>query len=355
VARDCGTLLLLALAVSAAVCAACTGRKIDSVGGSRNGSVGGGFSVGGVAGAGGAPQRVPPLSVPSASADAGVARPIDGATCFDESTRNAQDLTSRECLSCLCSVAPAPTAACDRDCWTLLDCVTRSGCDSENTQCILERCTELLGGVPQLAMSGMLAQGVPFMPCMMPCIANVSEDQDGGTVVPPRFNCEPPRAEPDTALVGESIALRWASGEEPDEYALSVEPWGSVGSFQGTAESGDAGTRVFRCDAPGTALISIVSDQCIAPVEVVVTCLAPEGTSCCPIEPIGADALDRCVQLGGSPPCFRGCDCLRNGGTYSAEPDAQGCLQWQLRPSRDSAEHLVCLDEAGNPSPDPRN
>jgi hypothetical protein len=86
-----------------------------------------------------------------------------------------------------------------------------------------------------------------------------------------------------------------------------------------------------------------------------VTCSAPQGTSCCPIDPIGENTSRRCTELGGSPPCFRGCDCLRNGGVYYTEPDAQGCLQWRLRPSRDSEEHLVCLDEAGNPSPDPRN
>jgi hypothetical protein len=296
---------------------------------------------------------LPPLTFPAR--DAGAMAPIDAPACLSMSARNAQGLANPECLKCLCSIAPEPTVSCDHDCWTLLSCIQRSPCRDGDTACIIDRCSPSLGGVAELASAGMFVQQLPFKECSMVCTPpamDAGADEDGGSSAPPRVNCEPLVADPASVHVGESIALHFDPAVQPGEYTLAVMPWGSVGTIHGDA----AGNPTFRCDAPGSAVVAFESETCTAALSsVFVTCWPLEGASCCPIDPIGEDATGRCSQLGGSPPCFLGCDCLRNGGAYYTEPDAQGCLQWRLRPSRDSDEDLVCLDEAGNPSPDPRN
>jgi len=351
VSRCCDAVLLLAFAVTAALCAACVDRDNDGFSGGLAPSVPPPF------GSSGGPTRpggsLPPLTFPAR--DAGAMAPIDVPSCLSNSAKNAQGLATPDCLKCLCSIAPEPTVACDHDCWTLISCVQHSSCRDGDTACIVDRCTAPLGDVARLASAGMFVQQIPFKECSMICTRpamDAGADEDGGSSAPTRVDCEPLVAEPESVQVGESIALRFDPAVQPGDYTLSVAPWGSVGSIHRDA----AGSSTFRCDAPGSAVIAIESDACTATLSsVFVTCVPQEGSSCCPIDPIGESATGRCTQFGGSPPCFLGCDCLRNGGVYYSEPDAQGCLQWRLRPSRDSEEDLVCLDEAGDPNPDPRN
>jgi hypothetical protein len=257
-------------------------------------------------------------------------------------------LIGAACAECTCSRAPEAALACDRTCWTLIACVLGSGCATADVDCIVQRCSEPLGGPNALVGAAAVAREVPIVECMAACTGG-NPDEDGGA--PSRVSCAPPRAEPASARVGESIALILDPAVRPGQFTLSVTPWGSVGSLQ-IAD----GEQRFLCKAPGTADIAVESDACdVNPAHVAVTCTEPDGGSCCPIDPLGENAAGRCSELGGSPPCMRGCDCLRNGGVYYTETDAQGCLGWVLRPTLESEEHLVCLDEDGNPAPDPRN
>lgn len=198
-------------------------------------------------------------------------------------------------------------------------------------------------------MASTMVQSLPLDECSDTCLAP-DGDEDAGPAPPVPGACAPLRAEPTSAQVGEQVSLRFDPAVTPGTYSLSVRPWGTVGSLHTV----DDGSKTFRCDAPGVADITLTADGCDQPSAVRVTCRPQPGSACCSIDPLD-DGAARCAQLGGSPPCFVGCDCLRNGGVYYTETDPQGCLQWQLRPTRDSAEHLVCLDEAGNESPDPRN
>ena len=299
--------------------------------------------------------RTPPSIAPTQPVTAGApSQPpppvtVDSKTCQKLAEDNGGGLVSPDCAQCLCEFAPGPTAQCSPDCWGLMGCVVRSGCAQADTSCVVNSC--LSGEFAQRGAATMDAQSVPIDECRRECLASLAGGgvPGAGVAVPPRRDCTPLRASAKRANVGESIELSWDAAIAPGTFTLAVSPWATVGSLHEV----DGRTR-FRCDAAGTATITLDNDVCVdGAFGVDVQCVASEAAACCPIGALD-DPGERCVDLGGSPPCFRGCDCLREGGVYYTEPDANGCLRWVLRASLQSSEALICLDEAGQPAPDPR-
>lgn len=333
------------LAVCSLVAAAC-GDDAPEVSGSSSG----------FAGAGGSPQLNPPGQVvnpvpmqtppgfpvqPPPVSGGTVAPP---STCEGTALENGRGFVSRRCADCVCGIQPMSTFACTRDCWTLAFCAADAGCDAGDLMCVAQRCNATGDVNVGISAAAMQIASVPFAECSAECFG------EPGSKPPAQTACEPLRAEPASAAVGDTIALAWDPLIGDGEYNLSVTPWASVGSLREVD-----GRMRFRCDAPGEATIAFDSDRCAnAPLSVTVKCTAREDMSCCPIQPLG-EGGGSCSELGGSPPCLVGCGCLRDGGAFYTELDAQGCLQWVLRPALDSAEHLVCLDQDGNPNPDPRH
>ena len=295
-------------------------------------------------------RSTPPRSEPPAVGGADPDAPL--ASCESAVAMRSQGFASSECAACLCARAAQASTECTVDCWSVIQCVIHFGCGRGDVGCAVEHCGNGLCGfahcdgenaIERFSSGGTLAQQVPVRECSSECLPL----PDGGVTADA---CAPLRAEPATAMVGESIALAWDERVGAGEFALSVTPWATVGSLRAL----DAG-HAFRCDAPGRAIIELVSDRCDTPLQVEVECLARPDAQCCAIEPLAEAGASGCSALGGSPPCLRGCGCLREGGVYYTEIDAQGCLQWVLRPALDSPDHLVCLDEAGQPAPDPRH
>jgi hypothetical protein len=254
---------------------------------------------------------------------------------------NGRGFASRTCADCLCAANPMTTIACSRDCWTFAFCVAQSDCASADVDCIVKRCNQT-GEVPGISDAVNGATNAPFAQCQRECF-----DPDA---LPERVECEDLRSDVPRALVGESIALSWDAEVGEGQYSISLTPWANVASLHEVD-----GRTLVRCDAPGAVTVELESDRCgndVAPLKL--ECAAQPGSECCPIDPLGEMGF-ACSELGGSPPCHVGCSCLRDGGVFYTEADAQGCLQWVLRPAVDSDEHLVCLDREGNPSPDPRH
>ena len=169
-------------------------------------------------------------------------------------------------------------------------------------------------------------------------------------------HCQALTAEPAMLPVGDSAILQWDRSEPSAERTWSVSPMSTVGQLRVGAEGVQ-----FRCAAAGVATITLQTTRgpCTAsPQTVQITCEPLPGQDCCPIDPLfsdpGVDPAADCLRLGGSPPCFTGCACLRAGGGGRTVTDAHGCLEWELRKDPSQPWLALCLDADGNPNPDPR-
>lgn len=173
------------------------------------------------------------------------------------------------------------------------------------------------------------------------------------TVHSAALSCNSLRLSAPSAVVGEAVAVAWADDTQGTEYTLSVAPMAVVGVLQLQDDGAD-----FLCRAQGVATISVRTDKgpCTGTFQSVeVQCTPRDGEVCCPIDALPQQRdTDACMQLGGSPPCFTGCGCLRHGGSASTQIDANGCLEWIMKPRADRAVLLLCSDADGNPNPDPR-
>jgi hypothetical protein len=173
-------------------------------------------------------------------------------------------------------------------------------------------------------------------------------------------SCNAPTAFPQQAEVGESIVLSWDT-----RYAKDIEVEADP-HIAGSWETNPAAEKQnFKCLAAGPVTISfsVLKGPCTGFYTTIdITCIACEGQNCCPIDDY--DIVDNgCADLGGSPPCYRGCQCMRNGGSMKTQLDSNDCLRWILTTSEQKVDAgrletiekpIVCLDDQGNPNPDPR-
>lgn len=164
--------------------------------------------------------------------------------------------------------------------------------------------------------------------------------------------CPPLVVTPASGPVGSSLSV--ALPELPSgERTVSLDPYAIVAAF---GVSPSPTELEVKCRAAGTAKLHVDSTE--GPCggfrqEADVVCTPMPNSECCPLGTIQELQSDGCVALGGSPPCYTGCDCLRDGGSISSASDANGCLEWSIKRSR-SGGSIACLDENGDVNPDPR-
>jgi hypothetical protein len=60
------------------------------------------------------------------------------------------------------------TRVCTRDCFALSACVA-ANCEQTDTNCIIMRCADAVGGAANLATVGALARATPFTGCWTQC------------------------------------------------------------------------------------------------------------------------------------------------------------------------------------------
>lgn len=192
--------------------------------------------------------------------------------------------------------------------------------------------------------AGMTTAVRASLPCTNGTTVQVRVDLHGATRA-----CVPFAATPPELTVRDSAALSWDTSGTGAEYEFAVTPSQTVGSLH--LESTPPR---FECQASGIATLTLHTSKgpCGGlPQAVNVTCKAREGETCCPIDPL--DPVG-CMAFGGSPPCYTGCQCLRNGGQAATRVDANGCLERSLTVLLGGPQHVLCLDSQGAPHPDPR-
>jgi hypothetical protein len=150
------------------------------------------------------------------------------------------------------------------------------------------------------------------------------------------------------ARIGERVELYFDQSDPSVDRFLEFDS-----EVTGMFGTDDEGTTWYECRSAGTVTLSIrtVNGPCDEiEGEIELTCNPLPGQDCCPID----ELMDSgCMQFGGSPPCYTGCECLSEGGVTSLEYDQNQCLQWQIE-LNNSGEPVVCYDEEGNVHPDPR-
>jgi hypothetical protein len=91
-----------------------------------------------------------------------------------------------DCAVCLCDEDTEATYECNEDCWALIACV-QLACDgdADATQCIIDECSDDVGGSTNLMAVGALSSAVPFGDCEVECPApgtdgGIDPDTDAG-------------------------------------------------------------------------------------------------------------------------------------------------------------------------------
>jgi hypothetical protein len=97
---------------------------------------------------------------PPGGVDAGP--PPSEEECVHIAEAEAGGSVTHECLHCACGVDPANVAACDATCWSLIDCVVEQcGGDGANVTCIVNFCSEFIGGVTGAQAAGPVLRMCP--------------------------------------------------------------------------------------------------------------------------------------------------------------------------------------------------
>ena len=159
-------------------------------------------------------------------------------------------------------------------------------------------------------------------------------------------------AMPSEALIGQDVSLNW-DPESPDVELLPI-----LNDDRARLVSDGKGGWKLHCNAAGTievkALVNATCQETRDPI--FVTCLAPDEPTCCPF----TLPENGCADFGGSPPCYRGCECFSSSGQLNVTggeeylgKDENGC--WTRRLSwLDDGETIECRTATGNLEADAR-